>query len=103
MKLEKLLVVAANRCRDGGRDDRRLQVRGRVSRLGPTAHEELVIDVLRWERVQGKPGIAAKVSALGRPAQDVGPQSTPGNDGAERVNARAAVRPHRREEPERRS
>ena len=65
VKLEQLLVVTADRGRNGGANDGRLQVLGRISLLRPSADEELIIDVPRWKRVQREPRVAPQIGALG--------------------------------------
>jgi hypothetical protein len=59
MELEELLLVGPNCGGRGRRDNRGLQVLGRLNGLGSTSHEELVIDILGRERMEGEARIAA--------------------------------------------
>jgi hypothetical protein len=58
MELKEVLLVGADCGGQGGRDDRRPQVPGRLYAFGTTSDEELVIDVLRRERVKSETWIA---------------------------------------------
>jgi hypothetical protein len=64
MQLKEVLLVGADRCGQGGRDDGRPQVRARLDAFGTTSDEELVIDLLRRERVKSEAWIASKIRTL---------------------------------------
>jgi hypothetical protein len=64
MELKEVLLVSADGGGQGGRDDGRPQVRGRLDAFGTTSDEELVIDVLRRERVKSEAWIASKIRTL---------------------------------------
>jgi hypothetical protein len=81
MELKELLLIGANGCGNGCRDDRSLQVGGRLDGFCSAPNEELVVNILWGERVQGVAGIALEISTLRRMAQDVCPQAAFGDDG----------------------
>jgi len=64
MELKEVLLVSADRGGQGSRDDGLPQVRRWKDALGTASDEELVIDVLRGERVKSEPWIAPKVRTL---------------------------------------
>lgn len=103
VKLEQLFIVAAYGRRESRGDDGAREFFARDNGFCTTAHEELVIDVLRREGMQSEARIPTKVGALWRLTQDEGPQTTGRYDGTERVDSRPTVRPHGGQEAQRRS
>jgi hypothetical protein len=64
-ELEKLLLVGTYCSRPGCGNNRGLQILGWLYLLRSTSDEELVVDILRTESVEGEARITSEISALG--------------------------------------
>ena len=64
VEVKELLFVGTYHGREGRRDDRRPQIRGRLEGIRAASNEEFVVNVLRREGVQGEARVAAKVCTL---------------------------------------
>ena len=64
MELKELLLVGADGSRHSSRDDRGLQVCGRLDGTSSAANKELVVDIRRRKRMQGEARIAPQIRTL---------------------------------------
>jgi hypothetical protein len=64
MEMKELLLIGADRRRNGGRDDCSFQISRRLRRLGMAPNEELVVNIRRREGVERKTGVAPKIRSF---------------------------------------